>query len=217
MASSYDKIGESFVRSSHWKALAEKFVSNARALSQTTYDFASRTDYYDDNNHVVNPVFSITFGSNAFAANDEVLTSSDFKFPAEKFLPDSELNEIVESLFGRPGYPTYNCKKDKALKKWPEFARKKLLADHADEVREYLRDVSSQVTHLLSTEEFVAAKKRHYERLVINDIKKVVLKFHKRVGPEVLKEALDEVVTHAIMEGSFFLILLKTLCCAVIV
>jgi hypothetical protein len=200
--SSYDRIGESFILSSNWKQLAEKFRANIAQGPRIRYRFSNFRDHNRDYDYEIVPRFIIMFGTNEFERSLDISEPcTDFTFPISRVLPDDELNEIVESLFGTKGYPTFNCKEEKARKKWPDFARTRLMQAFKAELDEYTRNVSSQIIQIAGTDEFIAKKKRAYELLVIKDIKEVVLKFHDKVGAEVLKEALDEVVTHAIMEG----------------
>jgi hypothetical protein len=117
------------------------------------------------------------------------------------FLPNDVLDPILTDLFGTKGYPTYNCKLEKAMEKWQAFARKTIRERNHDLLMEYATRCKLQMDAILASEGFAAAKKRHYELLVISDIREVVLRFYKKVGPEVLKEALDQVVIHDITES----------------
>ena len=199
MGSSFDRINQSFLGTAEWKDLNAKFRETMRTATISRWEF-SRSRNYQTGMDEVTPSFVLTFGGVEVSRSPEGVGDS-FCFPSGDALEDGALNRVAEVNFGTRACPTYNCKKEKLLKKWPEFARKKLVDSNMDVVGEMERRVKLQAREILASPEFSADKQRFYERGVIDEIRKVVLKYYGKVTPEVLKEALDEVVAHAIMES----------------
>lgn len=198
MPSSYDKINESFLKSNEWKDANVHFREMLKVAGLDRYEF-SRAHDYNTNTPTIETAYVLKFGEVEVTRSAEAF--KDFRFPSGDALTDDELNRIPELLFGKRGYPTYFCKKDKVLKKWPEFARKRLVDANMADVAAFEQRVVAQFQAVQTGEDLARDKKRFYERGVIDEIRKVVLKYYEKVGPEVIKEALDEVVAHAIMES----------------
>jgi len=218
MASSYEKICESFTKSQQWKNLNDEFRQDLTAFSITKYEFKERS-YEEDPDKKVEPYFVLTLGKDSCKKSPAFFADDLFNFPASDLIRTTVLDEIPDYLFGSEGFPTYFCKKDKLLEgskkitKWADFARLRLMSENKDLVAESAARVKLQQQTIIQSPEFIHDKKRFYDLIVINEIKSVVLKYYEKVGPDVLKEALDSVVTHAIMESAFLLVLLKTFFC----
>ena len=204
MASSYDKIHESLMKTEAWKTLNESFRERVAKASIGEYKF-TYNDYVrtDNDREKVVPRFIVDFwGPNALGPD----SMEEFDFLHVSASP-SELNRVVEMEFGTSSCPTYNCKKvkllegNKKLHKWADIAYQNLLKNNNDLRLEHQERIQKQYLEIIGGEEFARAKERHYETVVIKEIRTVVLKYYDKVGPDVLKEALDQVVTHFITES----------------
>ena len=209
MASSFDRVCESFTRTAEWKDLTAKFREEMRAAGLVRWEFSRQRNYSTGKDEIV-PRYILSFGTAEVSRAAEAL-GDGFTFPSGDLLEDERLNRVARVNFGTRKCPTYNCKLDKLLgevkkekapaTKWPEYARKALVEQNKDVVVEMEARVKAQFRHMASSQELQAERQRFYERGVIDEIRAVVLKYYGKVTPEVLKEALDEVVAHAIMES----------------
>jgi hypothetical protein len=193
MASSYDKINLALHKCSEWRDYTKAFREMCEKAHIFEWTFERR---YDGG---INTLFNIDYGTGAKPVQRSDLLG--FTFPSGDALPDRYLNEMVSKNFGQRHCPTYFCKKDKVETKWPEFARKKLIEENAELVNEMDARLVAQWESMKDSPELAASKQRFYERGAIDAIRAVVMKYYGKVTPEVLKEALDEVVAHAIMES----------------
>ena len=196
--SSYDKIGLAFTKSSEWKRLVEGFRTKLTPAGIVKYACQSYRDHEHDD-HAVHVKLVLDYGKKAFEKDSTQF--ENFHLALHLFVDDDELNQLAEKLFGSKGHPTYFCKKEKLLKKWPDFARSQLVVANKDLIAEYEARVCAKRLEMLQMPELEQDKKRCYELAVIHDIREVVQKFYRKVGPEVLKEALDGVIMHDIMES----------------
>lgn len=212
MPSSYDKICQSFTKSAKWKDLNAMLRQELAKSGIIRFEFSDRMPSLDTENNErdrVEPRFIMSLGEHTAKRSIGFFTGSNFFFPTNDLLPSDLLNPIAESLFGTDGYPTYFCSKEKLIEgskkgnstTWVEFARSTILESNKDLVTQFEARVKAQFEALVVSPEYLRAKKQFFERLVIKEIKEVVLKYYEKVSPEVMKEALDEVVTHAIMES----------------
>jgi hypothetical protein len=201
MPSSYDKIGETLTKSEDWKRLSSDLAKELDEAGITGHKCTTSQDYQTKDHEVVTRLV-LSFGNESGQYGMEAFDHfKDFQFPANTFLTDDRLNALARKLFGTKGHPTYFCKLEKLEKKWPEFARLRFLSENKDAVEEYVKRVKTQRKKILASAEVQRDQKRTYELAVIEDIRKVVQVFYRKVGPEVLKEALDGVVMHDIMES----------------
>jgi hypothetical protein len=204
MASSYDKICASFLKTSEWKDLVAKFREEIAQAGISKYSF-ERNSFGTNQHDSVHSFLHLKLGERSVKKNMDFF--KQFKFPSEDLLQSRYFNHIPEQLFGKEGHPTYFCKKDKLIdgtkknSSWATFARLQILTDNVDLITEYEFRTQAQFQAMTVSPDFLTDKKRFYERIVITEIRDVVLKYHEKVGPEVIKEALDEVITHAIMES----------------
>lgn len=192
MASSYDKINIALHKCSEWKDFTKAFrdMCEKAHIAEWTFDRG-----YDN---TINTFFNIDYGTERRVQRSNLIS---FTFPSGDVLTDRYLNTLVSANFGQRHCPTYFCKRDKVEKKWPEFARLKLVQENQTLVSEMDARLIAQWESMKNSPEIVASKQRFYERGAIDAIRAVVLKYYGKVTPEVLKEALDEVVAHAIMES----------------
>lgn len=199
MGSSFDKINHSFLATAEWRDLQARFRETMAKARVSRWEF-SRHRNYQTGMDEVSVSYVLDFGGTEVNRSPDAL-GPEFRFPSGDALTDELLNRVAEVNFGTRKCPTYNCKKDKLLKKWPEFARRKLVDGNMDVVAECERRIREQFVQMQASPELAAEKQRYFERGVIDEVRKVVLKYYGKVTPEVLKEALDEVVAHAIMES----------------
>lgn len=206
MASSYEKICESFTKSQQWKNLNDEFRQDLTAFSITKYEFKERS-YEEHPDKKVEPYFVLTLGKASSKKSPAFFADDLFNFPASDLIQTTVLNKIPDYLFGSEGFPTYFCKREtlmegsKKITKWADFARLRLMSDNKDLVAESAARVKLQQQTIIKSPEFARDKKRFYDRIVIDEIRTVVMKYYEKVDPDVIKEALDEVVTHSIMES----------------
>jgi len=198
MASSYDKINHSFLKTAEWKDQVARFREEIKKAGIARWEF-HRSRNYQTGMDEVSTTFILSFAGKELSRSAEAF--SQFTFPSGDAMEDDWLMRTLDLNWATRACPTYFCKKEKAQKKWPEFARKQLVDGNMDVVGEYEKRVRSQFQQMSSSPELAAERARFYERGVIDEIRKVVLKYYGKVTPEVLKEALDEVVAHAIMES----------------
>ena len=119
----------------------------------------------------------------------------------DHMLGNRELNMIVENNFGKKGCPTYFCKPDKVQQKWPSAARQEVYNRLVDDISRCNERIRAEALAALTSPECEAARVEFHERCIADSIKEVLLKYKDVAKPHVLKMALDEFVTHEIMES----------------
>jgi hypothetical protein len=130
------------------------------------------------------------------------------------YAEEKALDAFAERLWGTPKCPTYFCKLDKLLgvnKKgervggdlnvWARAARVKIEQDLCDKISRTQDRLRQEMLTMLRSDEFQKAMTEFHERGIADEIKQVLLKFSSVAKPHVLKMALDEFVTHEIMES----------------
>jgi len=205
MASSYDKVYESLTKTQMWKNLNEAFCIhlNECKLDFGEFRYVTYGTAEDDRQRVIPKFLLNFFGTKRFLEPDSL---QGFQFSHYmSMLKDVELNFVPNQMFGTSECPTYNCSKIKLLEgnkkmtKWADFARVRLVQDNVALVSETSNRIKEQYLTIKSSEDFARDKERFYETIVIKEIREVVLKYYDKVGPEVLKEALDQVVMEHII------------------
>lgn len=206
--SSYDRIFDAITRSSRWRSYMESIRTDFEKVDILEYTFSHHSNYADDNNYVVEARFHIGPVLDVKVSFDEdsalfadAASANQIDWTINKFFSDEKrMNGILEGLFDTKGYPTFNCTLDNAKKKWSDFAKKRI-SDELHPLKDSFHlHVVAQKKSIMASEGFIRDKQRYYDLLVINDIREVVQKFYKKVSPEVIKEALDNVIVHDICE-----------------
>lgn len=206
--SSYDRIFGAITRSPRWKSYMESIRTDFEKVGIVDYTFDHHTNYEDGNNYAVEARFhigpildvkiSVDEDSTLFA---DAVSVNQIEWTLNKFFADEKrMDGILEGLFGTKGYPTFNCTLENAKKKWSDFAKKQISDELQPLKAAFHERVVAQKNSIMASEEFIKAKQRHYDLLVIEDIREVVQKFYKKVSPEVIKEALDNVIVHDICD-----------------
>ncbi len=134
-----------------------------------------------------------------------------FSVPAGLLLSADELNAVAKTNFGTKRCRTYFCKLEKVLKGddrknhkrdgFAEWARKYLAVESAEAMVDAANRVKESIRQQLGSPQYCADMKRFFERQVIDEIRAVVQKYYDKVDPSVVKEALDEVIAHAVMDS----------------
>jgi hypothetical protein len=204
--SSYDKVYQSLYGCPDFQVYRERAHRIISALGPVSYRF--RLHESQGHEVVAHHTFA-TLGTSEIGIYDtsegRTLSRSDLQYSC--ILSSKEAEGVVEKNFGVGPCKTYFCKRETVLrgsKKQESFfdwARRSLLREFEADIEQASIRVASREADLLQSEQFQREMTRFFEVHVINQIRNVVLKHHKRVGPEVLKEALDQVITHSIMES----------------
>jgi len=121
---------------------------------------------------------------------------------------EEEAEALVKATFGvvRPGYkkkmvvPTYFCNEKKVVEELYPKMRDVLVA-HLDEalISQRVNGLTHECRAVFASEEAAACRQLARDNLIVEKIKNVLLQF-KDARPDVLRRAMDEYVTHAIME-----------------
>lgn len=127
--------------------------------------------------------------------------ADDVDLPLADFVDQDVLRHLVTDNFGKKHCPTFNCKEDKVREKLGKLANQRLEESNRQLVLDTKRRLLDAWREQLAAPEFREKMSRAYDEGVINEIKAVLLRYHEKVGAEVLKEALDQFVAHAILES----------------
>ncbi len=124
------------------------------------------------------------------------------------------LNSIVHKHFGQPSCKTYFCKKHTLLgltkdgssdsrgsNKWIPYAHNVISDALGREIEKAQDSVREQIQSAISSQEFIDARTQFHERGIIEEIKKVLLKFSGVAKPHVYRTAVEEYVCTEIMES----------------
>ena len=210
--SSYTKIFGHLAECPEFKDVRVRWTERLLSTKFERYDFQYQS-VYRGNEHVKEVVasFYATDGRTAGVYSDKGVETIHYSVEPDILLTDKEAEAVVKANFGTKRCRTYFCKVEKVIKGderknhrsdgFGAWARKKLLAETDVLVKEIQAAVVQGVRDVRLTDQFVKDKQRFFERQVIDEIKAVVLQYYDRVEPAVIKEALDEVVAHAVMES----------------
>jgi len=211
--SSYDKIFAHLAECPEFKDARVLWRERVSRAPEVEYAFQYTMTYHKGEQEVTVSFKSVVDGvrSNVQTALDRGVWKVDFFADSEALLTDEEAEKVVRANFGTKRCRTYFCKVDKVIKGderrnhhkegFAGWARRKLREEDVLAIDDLRKRVIDRTTEILASEEFAKDQKRFFERQVIDEIRKVVLKYFDKVGPEVVKEALDEVVAHAVMES----------------
>lgn len=207
MASSYDRVNDSFFAHKDWAALVERY---REALKKPLLEAAP---VYEVGTQYVNGA-SVTVAIARFMARIDVPRKDDEKdaglvkrataectaIYGRELFAWSEMRQYFLQHWATKACPTYNCKEEKAWEKFRESAGDRLANDLRYDIPPVAEVIAAEWGKFTEAE-LEAGKAHCYHRHAIRQIKSAVLAWHDKVPPEVLKEALDEVVAHAILES----------------
>ena len=196
--SSFNKINQSLMLFSEWKALNLKFQEIVSGANITGYTFIRQHNYNSGKDEIV-ARYTLQFG-----LMGEIIRSNigpEFIIPTGDIFGEEFTNPMVRQNFGGRKCPTYNCKLDNFLKQWPEFVRAKLVELNKDLVVECETRIKEQFQVMKNSEDLVRDKQTFFETGVIEEIRAVVQKYYGVVTPDILKQALDAVVCHSVTES----------------
>jgi hypothetical protein len=205
MGTSYDKVLELIAATSQFAALRARIRRRAESLR------VSRTEVRVQNGKPLICAF-LAAGNDAEMHDMPCMERDDgyvFKIwgAGNLMLEPEELHAVVDATFGVPvpGYrkrfvvPTYFCKPGKVKKLFNEKWFDALRAEVSEIVEPRLEALTLEVRALFVTEDSTAMKVAAKNRYTVDEIKKTLLRF-KDAPAEVLKQALDEFVVHALTE-----------------
>lgn len=209
MASSYDRITEHVFQTPAWRALVAQAREDVSKPPMTAV-----VDYYCANDYVNGK--DVRRGAHLFKATVRILgevrtaSASDavhYEMTGHGLFHHGMFRKVFDDTFGKPYpgrkklmVPTYNCKEDKAWDSFKGDAASRMCQDLGPELKALGAEIREQ--WLATTpEELAAGRERAFYAKAVKEIKEEVLKWVDKIPVHVLKEALDEVVVHAIMEA----------------
>jgi hypothetical protein len=217
--SSYHKVFQLLMATSDFSDVQLRAQQRIKNTAVVGYGFEYKEEGYNTGIFEVETFFKVQVleasnpedpnsGIRAVGYNKDHNGKRQFVFNCSmgEFAPDEELQGVVHRNFGvKKKCPTYFCKKEtlcegtRKQKSFVEFAGNSISQEMESLTKEAVIRVKDQMKAIIHTDQYKADKKRFFELQVIKEIKEVVLRYQSKVSPEVLKEALDEVVCHAIM------------------
>ena len=205
--SSFRKVFASFMLTSEWKQVNLEFC---KALDEAYIDrneFARFTNF-GTNQPDIRVYFIVKYPVSESSEQEspveigKVKSTEDFYIKTGSILAKDYLNEVVEKNFGKKkSCPTYNCREETVKEYWPEFARQALTAGNQTKVDACKDRIRALFAARVMGDELKADRQRFYERGAIDEIRAVVLKYYGKVTPEVIQEAMREVVITSIIDS----------------
>lgn len=140
-------------------------------------------------------------------ASTSYMNPAYWSIPRRMLFDENTLKAIFKANFGmlKPGskkkflVPTYNVKFETAKDEFLRKAESHLMSSLLTEVQVASKQVADEVAAFCLTPEADQMKLEAADRYTIDTIKNVLLRF-KDAKPEILKQAMDEFVCHAITE-----------------
>jgi len=204
MGTSYDKVVALTMETSEFRALKERA---ARRLATIRIGGMSAQCNYSGDPKLT---LELLAGEGAETLKMSAEERGDFRIWSINpvLFTEEEVETIVKATFGvvRPGYkkkmvvPTYFCTEKKVVEELMPMARSAIASLlGADKVLEAVGLLEKKCTAAIASEEAAACRQAARDDLIVARVKGVLLQF-KDARPDVLRRAMDEYVTHAIME-----------------
>ncbi len=154
------------------------------------------------------PKFYVTaFGVEFCRFSDRLVNfgSSEFRSIVDKLHHPGDICEhtptfmqVFEQNLGTK-VKTFNCSRDKIKLAYRERGMAFIDELFRERINLKISDLNGQAANISFTDKFIGDAKEAYDRQIIDEVKQVLLRF-KDAEPAVLKTALDEFVTHDILE-----------------
>lgn len=211
MASSFDKVCKHLTDTPDFKSYLLRIGEVLDQANICGWEFYDSGDVYGDTRGVALPEykFLIDWGKNPESQDMEpVLIQKVWKSSAEHFLIETDefcaksaLLKVVRDNFGTKKCPSYNCKKDKVEEKFVTFARRMVSDFFLDKIDKTQTRLREEMKKTQESEAFKKARIAHHERYIVEDFKKMLVKYNKVLSPDILRQSFDEYVCHALMES----------------
>lgn len=204
MGTSYDKVVALTMETSEFRALKERAM---RRLATVRIGGMSASCNYSGEPKLT---LELLAGEGAETLKMPAEERTDFRVWSINPLlyNEEEAEALVKSTFGvvRPGYkkkmvvPTYFCTEKKVVEELLSKMRPVLTGFLKEEAIMGVTDrLTKECVTAIASEEASACRQAARDDLIVLKIKTVLLQF-KDARPDVLRRAMDEYVTHAIME-----------------
>jgi hypothetical protein len=204
MGTSYDKVVALTMETSEFRALKERA---ARRLATIRIGGMSAQCNYSGEPKLT---LELLAGEGAETLKMPAEERPDFRVWSIKPLlyNEEEAEALVKATFGvvRPGYkkkmvvPTYFCTEKKVVEElFPKMSNAIAGFLKEEVIEEATLRLTKECMAAISSEEASACRQAARDDLIVLKIKTVLLHF-KDARPDVLRRAMDEYVTHAIME-----------------
>jgi hypothetical protein len=226
--SSYDKICGHLRETQNFHRYVEHVSRSLDEAKVAGWEFQPGGDEYASDpanrKYVASPTWCFIINWGQDYLSDGVLTQkvsaidsagiAQWEIWMENICSNAALDKIAEDNFNTLECPTYFCKLEKLLgrdkdgtrnhkldHKWVIFARDAIKVSLAHKITSTQNRLRQEMLSALNSSEFEHERVTFHERGIADEIKKVLIKFSSVAKPHVLKMALDEFVTHEIMES----------------
>jgi len=191
--SSFKKICRSLAVTPEFKDYKKRFKAAVEQAKITGWEFLDRGKE--------KPPVIFTVEVAGFATL-KISDPKDWNPPLYQIASDkSLLDEVARTNFGKKHCPTYNCKFSKVGDHWPDHAREEIRTEMITEVQAMVLRIRDEVMILQSDPKVAHERQEFHERVIVEAIKEVLLRYKDVADAKIYKLALDEFVAHEIMES----------------
>lgn len=193
--SSFDKISQVLVKTKEF----EEYKKDLRAALET----ATITGWSFQDRGVEQPTVMLNVEVKDFYERSQIAGPETVYLPPVYNLVKEEglCDRVFKPNFGKKWCPTYNCRASKARDEFTTHAQNTIERDFKPLLEETRNRLKEQALVLLADPKLVQERTEFHERCVVEDIKRVLLKYKDIATSHTYKLALDEFVAHEIMES----------------